>query len=256
MNGRIDVYEPVNTLKPVDQNIWIVDGPVIHFKKVPFTTRMTVVRLGSGDLFVHSPTLFTPELKSEIDSLGPVRHLISPNKIHYWWIGEWGREYPDAIKWASPGVHPSAIMQGWEFDKDLVETADSAWKEDVDQLIVHGGRFMDEVVFIHKPSRTLILADLIENFEPVKVHSAFMKIMLKVAGNIDPDGKLPIDLRLGYWGRHDDIRRAVNTMLEWKPERIILAHGRWYASGGVAELCRAFRWVKGIDPPQSASGSS
>ena len=118
MNGRIDVYEPVNTLKPVDQNIWIVDGPVIHFKKVPFTTRMTVVRLGSGDLFVHSPTLLTPELKSEIDSLGPVRHLISPNKIHYWWIGEWGREYPDAIKWASPGVHPSAIMQGWEFDKD------------------------------------------------------------------------------------------------------------------------------------------
>lgn len=246
MANKIATYEPVNSLKPVDQNIWIVDGPIIHFKKVPFSTRMTIIRLNSGELFVHSPTTLTAELKTAVDSLGPVRHLISPNKIHYWWIGEWGRAYPDALKWASPGVRSSALAQGWEFDRDLGETASPAWGEEIDQLIVRGGRFMDEVVFIHKPSRTLILADLIENFEPMKVHSPFLRFLLKLAGNSDPDGKLPIDLRLSYWGRHDEIGQAVTRMLQWEPERIILAHGRWYQSNGVAELRRAFRWIRGF----------
>ena len=240
---KISTYDPINTLKPVDRDIWIVDGPVIYFKKVPFQTRMTVIRLKSGDLFVHSPTALTEALKAEIDRLGPVRHLISPNKIHYWWIGEWGEAYPDALKWASPGVRPSARKQGWDFDRELGEIAESAWREDIDQLVVHGGRFMDEVVFFHRGSRSLILADLIENFEPRMVHSPILKWLLKLAGNCDPDGKLPIDLRLSFWGRHGQISRAVNRMLEWAPERIILAHGRWYPSNGVAELRRAFRWV-------------
>ncbi len=246
MAMKIAAYHPINTLKSVDANIWVVDGPIIHFKNFPFPTRMTVVRLSSGGLFVHSPTALTKELKSEVDRLGPVRHLISPNKIHYWWIGEWGDAYPDALKWASPGVRLSAQKQGWEFDRDLGEKAESAWRDDIDQIIVHGGRFMEEVVFIHKSSRTLILADLIENFEPRMVQSPIMRWLLKLAGNSDPDGKLPIDLRLSYWGRHREISRAVNGMLEWEPDRVIVAHGRWYESNGVAELRRAFRWVKGV----------
>jgi hypothetical protein len=32
-------------------------------------------------------------------------------------------------------------------------------------------------------------------------------------------------------------------MLGWDPERIVLAHGRWYEANGSAELRRAFRWV-------------
>lgn len=243
---KIATYEPINVLKPVDTDIWIVDGPIIHFKKVPFPTRMTIVRLGSGGLFVHSPTKLTVELKAEVDRLGPVHQLVSPNRIHYWWIGEWGKAYPDAIKWASPGVAPFAQKQGWKFDRNLGELAEDEWREEIDQSIVHGGRFMDEVVFFHRSSRTLILADLIENFEPRLVHSPVLRFLLRLAGNSDPDGKMPVDLRLSYWGRHRDIFRAVTQMLEWQPERIIVAHGRWYQSNGIAELRRAFRWVKGV----------
>jgi hypothetical protein len=29
----------------------------------------------------------------------------------------------------------------------------------------------------------------------------------------------------------------------WQPERIILAHGRWYEKDGTEELRRAFRWL-------------
>ncbi len=91
MFGIATTYEPINTLKQVADNIWIVDGPLITFKHMPFTTRMTVIRLADGNLFIHSPTPLTEKLKHSIDQLGPVTHIISPNRIHYWWVGEWGK---------------------------------------------------------------------------------------------------------------------------------------------------------------------
>ena len=247
MSDAVEAYEPVNTLKPVDTDIWIVDGPVITFKKLPFPTRMTIVRLASGDLFVHSPTELTEPLKAEIDALGPVRHLVSPNKIHYWWIGAWGDVYPNAIKWASPGARPAAEKQGWRFDRDLGADPDATWADDIDQFIVRGSRVLPEVIFFHKRSRCLILADLIENFEPSKVRSVFLRTLFKLVGIADPNGGMPFDLRLTDWGRRDAIAAAVGRMIAWNPQRIILSHGRWYPDNGVAELRRAFRWIGGID---------
>ena len=246
LSWKLETYDPINALKPVADNIWIVDGPVISFKSVPFSTRMTVVRLGTGELFIHSPTELTGSLKREIDALGRVRHLVSPNKIHYWWIGAWGEHYPDAQRWASPGAREASAKQGWDFTDDLAEDAPSAWRAELEQLIVRGGRFLEEVVFFHQASRSLILADLIENFEACRVKSPLMRFLLTLAGNLDPDGKLPIDLRLSFWGRHEALRPAVQRMIDWQPERIILAHGRCYEGNASAELRRAFRWVKGL----------
>ncbi len=243
----MEVYEPIQILKSVDDDIWIVDGALISFKGIPFPTRMTVIRLENGDLFIHSPIELGDKLKEEIDHIGTVKHLISPNRIHYWWIDQWAKAYPEAIKWASPGSRKAALKQGWHFDNDLEDIPDKAWCDDIDQLIVRGSCLLEEVVFFHKNSKTLILADLIENFESKKVQSKFLRLMMRIAGNLDPDGKLPIDLRLGYLGRHSMLRANIKTMLSWEPEKIILSHGRWFSSNGIAELKRAFRWVKGIN---------
>jgi hypothetical protein len=53
----LELYEPINTLKPVADGLWIVDGPIISASllRVPFTTRMTIARLGDGSLWVDSP---------------------------------------------------------------------------------------------------------------------------------------------------------------------------------------------------------
>ncbi len=87
MSESVQLYEPINTLKPVADNIWIVDGPIVRMDvpggSIPFPTRMTIVRLANGDLWVHSPTALTNTLQAEVDELGPVRHLVSPNRIHY-----------------------------------------------------------------------------------------------------------------------------------------------------------------------------
>lgn len=246
--GDVELYQPINTLKKVDDDIWIVDGTLVSMTlygiSMPFPTRMTVVRLGNGDLWCHSPVELSEELKREIDGLGPVRHLISPNKIHYTHIASWTRAYPEATAWASPGVRERAVQQhaAVEFDADLDDAAPAAWSADITQLVFRGGRFMDELVFFHGKSATLILADLIENFEPDKV-SGKLRWLLRLAGAADPDGKAPADLRMTFWGHKKEARQCLQRMLNWRPEKIILAHGRWYERHGTAELKRAFRWL-------------
>lgn len=124
----LDLYAPINTLKPVDDGIWIVDGPVVQMAmygtRIPFTTRMTVVRLSNGGLWCHSPTELVPALKTEIDNLGAVEHLVSPNKIHYAHIQSWAKAYPNATAWASPGVRERAARQQIPvtFHADLEDT--------------------------------------------------------------------------------------------------------------------------------------
>jgi hypothetical protein len=204
---------------------------------------MTVIRLNSGGLFIHSPIHLTEPLRESIDVLGKVRHLISSNKIHYWWVGAWGKAWPDATKWASPGVAERAEKHGITFDRDLTDIPAPEWADEIDQLIVRGGRFMEEVVFFHKPSSTLILTDLIENFEQSRLHSWFVRMLARLGGISTPDGKMPLDMRLTHWGRYAQMRDAVRQMLAWHPERIIIAHGRWFESDGEAELKRAFRWA-------------
>jgi hypothetical protein len=244
----VELYEPVNTLKLVGENIWVVDGPIVYMQaygtNLPFPTRMTVIRLSNSDLFIHSPIELTDNLKAEIDALGTVRHLISPNKIHYAYIGQWSEVYPNAIKWASPGVRERATKMGFNlnFDQDLSEKPDSAWADEIDQIIVRGSWCIEEVVFFHKPSHTLILTDLIENFELNKVSKKY-NFLIKLSGAVNPDGKTPLDMQLTFWGGKARARTAVRQMLAWKPDKIILAHGRWYPENGTDELKRAFRWL-------------
>lgn len=244
----VQPYEPLDTLIPVAEDLWIVNGPIIQMAfpgfALPFPTRMTVVRLRSGSLWVHSPTRLSEELAAQIDALGPVAHLVSPNAIHYAAIPDWAARWPAALAWASPGVRERAASQGVQiaFQADLEDHPPAAWAEEIDQLIFRGSRVLPEVVFFHRASRTLVLADLIENFERARVRGPLWWLV-RLAGAADPDGKAPLDLRSSYCGRRDQARASLARVLAWEPERVILAHGRWYERDGAAELRRAFRWL-------------
>ena len=104
------------------------------------------------------------------------------------------------------------------------------------------GSYMTEFEFFHRASRTLILTDLIENFEPGKLGLA-ARWLAWFGGALDPDGQTPRDMRLTYARNKVELRAAVETMIAWKPERVVLAHGRWYERDAVHELRRALRWL-------------
>jgi len=130
------LYEPINVYKPVASDIGIVDGPFEYLTvggirlPLPFTTRMTVVRLSNGDLFLHSPVKFDGRLAKELHGLGMVRHLVSPNQFHYAHIGEWARAFSETISWASPRVRQRARARhvDIEFTRDLDASAPEEWR--------------------------------------------------------------------------------------------------------------------------------
>lgn len=239
------VYLPINVLKPLAPEIWMVDGPTIQFGvtgfKMPFPTRMIVIRMVDGGLFVHSPTALTEGLRKEIEALGPVRHVIAPNRIHYWWIPTWRQAYPDAHIWLAPHVRERA---GDHIDfetEQLTGPTGYPWDGEIETLPVES-RYMTEVVFFHRASRTLVLTDLIENFEGNKI-GPLMRCMACLGGVLDPHGSMPRDMRLTFLGRRKELKAVIEQMIALVPERVIIAHGRWYASSGTEELRRAFAWL-------------
>jgi hypothetical protein len=88
-----------------------------------------------------------------------------------------------------------------------------------------------------------VLTDLIENFEPHKLGSFVTRWLAWLGGAQDPHGSMPRDMRLTFRKQKPQLKAAIETMISWNPERIILAHGRWYETDGVHELRRAFRWL-------------
>ncbi len=242
--GALELYAPLNVLKPVASNIWIVDGPEITFDlaglRLPFPTRMTVIRLASGDLLLHSPVEYSTALQTAMERLGPVRYLVAPNSLHYWWVPDWKARCPGAIVFGVPGLEIKA-KRPVSIDVTLAANQ-SPWPDDIDLLIV-AGDVLTEAVFFHRPSKTLVLTDLIENFEPNRIRRWFYRALVRLGGAADPDGKAPIDMQLTFLRHRRALRLAVNRMIAWAPDRVIIAHGRWYTAYGVAELRRAFRWV-------------
>ena len=246
-----DNYAPINTLKPVADNVWIVDGPIIRFgmpwPKMPFPTRMTIVRLDGGALFIHSPTALTDELRDEIAAIGRPRWIIGPNRLHYWWIPDWKRAYPDAEIYLAPRIQEQAHGRiRCEF-KLLDRDAGYPWDATIASLPIAGG-FMTEVEFFHRASRTLILTDLIENFEADKTRSPITRWLYRWAGVLSPHGGMPRDMRLTFRKRRPALRAALQTMIEWEPARIIIAHGRWFDSDGASALERSFAWLLDREP--------
>jgi Domain of unknown function (DUF4336) len=164
------MYPPLDTLKPVADNIWIVDsGPIGGPMQVPI--RMSIVRLASGTLWVHSPTRVTPDLKAGVDALGTVGHLIAPNSAHWMYLEGWQRAYPAARTWAAPGLRNRRAVRksGVRLDRDLSSAPPEEWAGEIDQVIVPGGLGFREVAFLHRATRTAVLTDLIDNLEAAKL---------------------------------------------------------------------------------------
>lgn len=243
-------YQPLNTLKPVCPDVWIVDGPEIRYgpAKMPFPTRMTLVRSAGGELFVHSPTALTPPLRAEVEALGRPRWIIGPNRLHYWWVGDWLAAFPDAEAYLAPKIPRQGGVRIDYPHRKLAGADGYPWDAEIATQPVPG-RFMTEYAFLHRASRTLLLTDLIENFEPHKLPSPWLRLLTWIGGVRDPDGQTPRDLRLTFDRQAPAFQAAIRALLAWAPERVILAHGRWYAQDGAAELRRALRWTGLGAPP-------
>ena len=240
------LYEPINVYKLVAPDIGIVDGPFEYFTvggiraPVPFTTRMTVVRLTNGELFLHSPIAFDQGLAAKLQTMGTIRYLVSPNQWHYAHIGEWQEAFPEAITWASPGVRQRARARhiNVHFDRDLDPTPPEEWLAEIDQVLVPGGIFK-EFVFFHKPSGTLILADTIMNLELNKIGEPW-RTAARLVGMNYPQGQVFFGMRVPLLLQRQKAKAAFAIIRSWHPKRILLSHGGCFESNADEVVRRLF----------------
>ncbi len=235
-------YAPLDTLKPVTEGLWIIDGPSVTASGVSLPTRATVVKLQNGELWVHSPTRLTDALQAELEALGQVRHLVIPNTKQNTFVEGWQEAFPKAQTWAAPGVADRAAEHdvAIKINHDLrVDQAEAPWVGQMEQMVVRGSTTHREAVFFHNESRTLILTDLIIALETENL-PAWMRPLVWIFGWDDSDSMMPRDLRRAYRDK-DALAEDVEKMISWRPWRIILAHGKWFEHNGADELDRAFR---------------
>jgi hypothetical protein len=245
-NMGASLYEPINVYKLAAPNIGIVDGPFEYLTvggaklPLPFTTRMTVVRLSNGDLFLHSPIKFDGRLATELLGLGVVRHLVSPNQFHYAHIGEWAKAFPNTVSWASPRVRERARARrvDVDFTRDLEASPPQEWRREIDQTLFPGGYFK-EFIFFHKVSKTLILADTIINIELDKVTEPW-RTATKFTGMYHPYGQIFFGMRLPLLLQQQKADAAIRKIYSWQPQRILLSHGRCFDADAGKVIRRIF----------------
>jgi len=224
----------------LEHNIWIVDGSVVSFLGFPYTTRMTVIRLACGGLWVHSPIELEKGLANTLKKIGPVKYLIAPNALHYLFIEQWQRAYPQAITYATKELRLK--RKRINFDHALTNDSDSPWQGEIHQLLFTGSRMMEEAVFFHQSSATLIVTDLIENFSP-EHFNPLQRFIAKLVGILAPNGKMPLEWRLSFLFSRAKARSHMHVILAWRPRRIVMAHGKIVSADVDKFLRSSFSWL-------------
>ena len=239
-------YPPLDVLKPVAENLWIVDSGPQEAMSLSLPVRMTVIRLGNGDVWLHSPTRYNAELRREIETLGPIRHLVAPSIAHWTHLKGWQGGCPAAKTSAAPNLRtrPQVRKAGIRLDRDLTGSPPDDWGGEIEHIVIPGGAGFREVAFFHRPTRTLILTDLIQNLEPEKL-SLGTRLFARLTGVDAPNGKAPAYLRFVVRLRQKEAKQAVSQLIAWNPERVVFSHGRWFDRDGAASLERAFAWLLG-----------
>jgi len=235
-------YPPLDTPKMVADDLWVVDSGPIVAGGARLPVRMTIVRLANGDLWLHSPVQLTPSLTRALAALGPVRHLVAPTFAHWTFLPDWQAAFPDATLWATPNLRdrPQVRRSGLRLDIDLRPAAPPMWADAFEQGVITGAGGFSEVWFFHRPSRALILTDLIENFEPAKLTPLTALTMRAMGGT---RGTVAYHVRAALASHLPAFRAEAARMRALAPERVIFAHGRWFETDGAERLAQAFAWA-------------
>ena len=242
--GEAVTYPPLNTLKPVADSLWIVDsGPMKVLGMIPIPIRMTLLRLRDGAILLHSPTAYSPQLKGQIEQLGPIRHIVAPDTAHWTHVKPWQDHCLGARTWAAPGLSKRRQVRnsGVRIDGELNQHSLTPWQDEMAHFVVEGLGFA-ELVFVHRPSKAIIFTDLVQNLEAAKLPSMLRPLAALTGAT---EGKAPIYLRAVVQMKRRQAAQAVREALALKPELAIFSHGRWFDRHATERLKQSLAWLIG-----------
>lgn len=186
---------------------------------VKLPVRMTVVRLSDGGLVCCSLVEPDDALAAEVAALGPVRALVGPSLFHHLFLGPWQERFPDAKLFGAPGLAEKRPRLA--FEAALGDQAPEAWRGELDTIAIAGAPRIREVAMLHRPSATLIVADLLFHIlEPANVPTA---MLLAVMGTRRRFAKSRI-----WWTLRKDRAawaESVERVAAWPFRRVLVGHG-------------------------------
>jgi hypothetical protein len=227
-------------LERVAEGVWIADGPEVSFFGFPYPTRMALVRLPDGRLWAWSPVALDVALREEVDAQGELAHIVTPNKLHHLFLRDWHEAWPDAQLYAGPGLPPR--RPDLSFAAELTDEAPAAWRESIDQVVIRGSFVMEEVWFVHRPSRTLFIGDLVQKHDPTGLRW-WQRAVMRLDGLVGEEGSTPREWRASFVDRRA-AREALDRALRYEPERAILAHGEWIRARATSAVATAMAWLR------------
>lgn len=209
----------MSEIRGIAPGVRVVDAPQ-RFFGIEVGTRMTLLELDGG-LLAHSPIPYRADIEP--------RWVLAPNLFHHLYAGEWPCE-----KWGAPGLPEKRR------DVEFAGVVDESHPFG-DEIWVHRLRSFkpsNEVVLLHRPSRTLIVSDLCFNLGPDA--PALTKTVMWLA--MGYPGPRTTVLERGLMKR-DLARIDLATILEQDFDRVVMAHGHVIESGGKDALRAAFHWL-------------
>lgn len=207
-------------LQALGEGIWIAESATKDFGGMSFPIRMTIIRLDTNNLMVISPVHPTQELVKEIEALGLVKYIVAPNCMHYMHINTFSAAFPGAEIWGPKDLQDK--RRDIAFTDVLDANHIAPWSSSVEMTTVHAKPPMfEEVIFFHKASKTVIVTDLLFNFQ--KFNNWLEKLVAKLNGGY----KKLVITRLGrrYFNDKESMHKSAAKMLAWNPDNLIMAHG-------------------------------
>jgi hypothetical protein len=219
----------------IAEDVWIEPRP-LRFFGLETGTKMTVVRLAGGGLFVHSPVALDASTRKTVDALGCVEAVVAPSLFHHLYVAEWMRAYPTASFSACPGLEKKRGDVKWS--AVLGDEPRPEWKGELDQVFFGARAMENEVVFFHRKSRTIVSCDFVFN---LATHPSMLtRGVARALGQKAPGVTL---LERVMIRKRTAAREQVDRMLAWGAERIVLAHGAIIESDATEVVRRAYAWL-------------
>jgi hypothetical protein len=218
----------------VDDRIWTLDRPV-WFGGVRLRARTTVVRLDDGSLLLHTPAPPTDAFAAQLRALGPVRWLVVPNCFHHLGTPAAAARFPEAQV-----VGPTSALSRNKALKLHVGIGDApfgAQVPELEALPLLGVPFLDETVLYHRPTQTLLGADIVVCAN-ARDHWSW-RWAARITGcyervRVSPDVRKKIADKTAA-------ARSIHAMLDRPARRLIVGHADVIEDGCCDDLAQAWR---------------
>lgn len=220
----------------VADQVWLLSYPV-HYFGMDLTARMTVLRLDGERLLLHSPAPMDDATADAIRALGRVAAIVAPGSFHWIHVPAAQRAFPDAEVHICPGVEKR--LPDLRADAVLGEKPPALWSEVLDQVPVLSPRWIQEVAFLHRPTRTLVLTDLVEWIGDETPDVPRMLRLWWALFRMWNRPKAAPEYQFG-WGPRSSVRTQLERILAWQAERAVIAHGELIESDVEARLREAW----------------